>query len=61
MKGKRNHLTPLSKELDIKEVEKVVSHAPKEVTKEFRKMLSDLDRGLPRATSGEVLSSRVKW
>lgn len=45
----------------IKEIKKMVENPPEEVVKTYRLLLTRLNKGLPRATSGEVLNSRVKW
>ncbi len=51
------------KKVTAKELERVVNNPEtlKRVTVVFQKLLVDLERGLPSATSGEVLNSRMKW
>ena len=44
-----------------KEVTNISSRPSREVLQPLRTMLEDLEKGLPPATSGEVLSSRVRW
>ncbi len=42
-------------------IEGTLKSRPDKIVMPLRKMLVDLDIGLPEATSGEALSSRVKW
>lgn len=44
-----------------KQINRISREAPSSDLKPLRDMLEKLDRDLPIATSGEVLSSRVKW
>lgn len=44
-----------------KQVEEVSLRPSREVLEPLREMIVELERGLPPATSGEVLSSRVRW
>lgn len=44
-----------------KQVEDISLRPSREVLQPLREMIVELERGLPPATSGEVLSSRVKW
>jgi hypothetical protein len=46
---------------NIKEIEKMVEKTPEEVVRTYRELVACLNEGLPRATSGEVLNSRVNW
>jgi|GEM_PF-6109800 len=50
-----------SRFIETKILEREVCKDPIQVTLTFRALLEDLDKGLPRATSGDVLNSRVKW
>lgn len=44
-----------------KQVEDVSLRPSREVLQPLRQMIVELERGLPPATSGEVLSSRARW
>jgi len=44
-----------------KQVEDISLRPSREVLQPLREMIVELERGLPPATSGEVLSSRVRW
>jgi hypothetical protein len=59
----RNSKTSRSKiaKTDVKEIEKLINSEPDEVKQLFHKLLYDLENGLPPATTGELLNSRVKW
>jgi len=46
---------------EIKEIEEVFKHPPKEMKDDLRNMMDDLRRGLPPASSIEVLYSRCAW
>ena len=43
------------------ELERITNNPTYEDLKPLRDMLQELDRGLPRATSAEVLCSRCDW
>lgn len=44
-----------------KALKKMVERPPDEVINTYRSLLANLNEGLPRASSGEVLNSRVNW
>jgi len=44
-----------------KELDDVSSRPSRQALQPLRKMLEGLEKGWPPATSGEVLSSRVRW
>jgi len=45
----------------IRKIEDAVRNPPQSVIDAYRKAIEELEKGLPVATSGEVLSSRADW
>lgn len=45
----------------IKELTQLVENPPPEVLETYRRLLDDLRKGLPPASSPEVLNSRMDW
>ena len=46
---------------EIKEIEDAVRNPPRSVIDAYKKSIEELNKGLPVATSGEVLNSRADW
>ena len=51
----KNHQTA------VEIVRKVAEKTPEEVSVSYQKLLREFEKGLPVASSGEVLNRRVKW